>query len=111
VSNTPRTDAFWFERNRRPSDAAWLRYARTLERELAEKNDLITGLPTICRRYEAQIDGLRRELAEARLDGECYHSLCGLIRANPNALAGELLEWFKGESAIDAAMVAEEVPK
>jgi len=36
MSDTPRTDAFWFERSRRPSDVAWLKYARLLERELAE---------------------------------------------------------------------------
>jgi len=36
MSDTPRTDEFWLERKRRPSDTAWLKYARTLERELAE---------------------------------------------------------------------------
>jgi hypothetical protein len=34
VSDTPRTDEFFYERARGPGVYAWLRYARTIEREL-----------------------------------------------------------------------------
>jgi plasmid stabilization system protein ParE len=38
VSDTPRTDEFFYERARRPGVNAWLRYARTIERELTDSN-------------------------------------------------------------------------
>ena len=38
MSDTPRTDDFYYERSRIPSDRAWLKYARQLERELAAAN-------------------------------------------------------------------------
>ena len=34
MSDTPRTDEFFYERARGPGVYAWLRYARTIEREL-----------------------------------------------------------------------------
>lgn len=42
---------------------------------------------------------LRSRLAEAKKDAECYHHLVGFIRANRTALAGEVLDWFTGETA------------
>jgi hypothetical protein len=38
VSDTPRTDEFFYERARRPGVYAWLKYARTIERELTDSN-------------------------------------------------------------------------
>lgn len=52
----------------------------------------------------------KARLADRDLDAECYHHLCGLIRANPNAAAGEVLDWFKGDAA-RAADSADEVQK
>jgi hypothetical protein len=38
VSDTPRTDEFFYERARGPGVYAWLKYARTIERELTDSN-------------------------------------------------------------------------
>ena len=38
MSDTPRTDEFFYERARRPGVYAWLKYARTIERELTDSN-------------------------------------------------------------------------
>ena len=44
------------------------------------------------------LDECAIEVEALRKDAECYHSLAGLIRANRTALAGEVLDWFTGES-------------
>ncbi len=38
MSDTPRTDEFFYERARGPGVYAWLKYARTIERELTDSN-------------------------------------------------------------------------
>jgi tryptophan 2,3-dioxygenase len=38
VSDTPRPDEFFYERARGPGVYAWLKYARTIERELTDSN-------------------------------------------------------------------------
>lgn len=44
----------------------------------------------------AEIERLRAELAGAERDAQYYYHLVSIIRANPTAPAGELLDWFEG---------------
>lgn len=59
---------------------------------------LVMAGPRECCPAGRDYDALAAENAALRKDAECYHSLAGLIRANRTALAGEVLDWFTGES-------------
>lgn len=49
---TPRTDEFYYERNRRPSDGAWLKYARRLERDLAAAQSALKAAEALAESYK-----------------------------------------------------------
>ena len=71
--------------------------------DAAAKGDLARqtagGMEMEIQELRARLEAAERDAADKKLDAGCYHLLCGLIRANPNAAADEVLDWFKGDAA------------
>jgi len=72
VSDTPRTDEFFYERARRPGVYAWLKYARTIERELTDSNAELRRLHAVNAELQELIDGIyiyANDTLSGRVDG------------------------------------------
>jgi hypothetical protein len=80
VTDTPRTDEFFYERARRPGVNAWLRYARTIERELdaalAALDAALAGgsemspIGDDCRQVAPEPDAKREPATNKEIDAE-----------------------------------------
>ena len=74
----------------------WMVRASDYDALLAARDTERTAAAVVVDNLRAERDALAARLAEAERDAQCYHHLVGLIRANPNTLAGEVLDWFLG---------------
>ena len=103
-------------RERDEAESAVSRYENTINERDAENVALRARLEAVendlnlqvkdciaaiaeAQRRGARLEAAERDAADKKLDAGCYHLLCGLIRANPNAAADEVLDWFKGDAA------------
>jgi hypothetical protein len=70
VSDTPRTDEFFYERARRPGVYAWLKYARTIERELTDSNAELRRLHIVNAKLLEALNWIDRRCPKHLLDSD-----------------------------------------
>ena len=93
MSDTPRTDEFYYERHNRPSDGAWLKYARQLERELVALPAKLAEAERWKEEYRDRLTFEEQETKKAEQRAERAEALADeRIRA---AVAAERERWVK----------------